>query len=65
MLMANTQFEIKLKELVEAEIQLQCDLIAQGLLPDFAAYKFLAGKIEGLRTLAKLCDEANSDLAKH
>lgn len=61
----NNLFEFELIKLVEAEIaRLSENITHPGVVVDYPDYKYQIGKIEGLREVFTLCEEANKVLSE-
>lgn len=57
-------FKTQVEDLISAEIETIKDTMSQGLLKDHEQYKFVAGKIAGLRACLDLMDEADSIVSR-
>lgn len=58
----NTAFERLLTELINAQIEELSDQMSRGLAPNFDEYRFLAGRIAGLRMALDHFDEVNKTI---
>lgn len=61
----NTAFERILQRLVDEEIEKARNDLSAGHLPDYAEYRFQAGKIAGMRQVLGYFDEVNKILAEN
>lgn len=59
MLTGNTQFEVELKKLLDAEIRRLTSVIASGTLPDYSKYQWYCGLIKGLESVINNFDEVH------
>lgn len=53
-------FAHELERLIEIEVERMKDNLALGFLEDFNEYRFVAGKVAGLRTAIDLMAEASA-----
>lgn len=64
MLTQNQAFEAELRKIIELEVEHLTDALLNPLVAqDFADYRFRLGAIIGLKRIADMCDEANTNLA--
>ena len=59
-----SMFRAEVEGLITSEIETIKDTMSQGLLKDHEQYKFVAGKIAGLRACLDLMDEADSIVSR-
>jgi hypothetical protein len=60
MLTSSDRFKYELKKLMEAEIERLKETMASGNCNSHEEYKSLSGKIQGIRMVWDLIDEANA-----
>ena len=60
MLTSSDRFKFELKKLIDAEIERLKEVISSGNCNSHEEYKSLSGKIQGLRMVFDLIDEANA-----
>jgi len=65
-LTVNSQFEVELKTLIDADIERIKGILADGSgVPDYPTYRRYVGEIHALsRVAVNYCDEVNSILSK-
>lgn len=57
-------FDETLRKKLEAEITELQRMLGEGNAPDYAAYRYEAGRIEGLASAIAFCDEVQTELNK-
>ena len=55
-------FERELRRLIEVEIERLKENLSYGSLEDFNEYRYISGKIAGLRTAIDYMDDADSNI---
>ena len=55
-------FERELRRLIEVEIERLKENLSYGSLEDFNEYRYISGKIAGLRTAVEYMDDADSNI---
>lgn len=55
-------FERELRRLIEVEIERLKENLSYGSLEDFNEYRYISGKIAGLRTAIEYMDDADSNI---
>lgn len=58
------KFRYEVEKLVSAEVDRIKENLSLGFVEDYAQYKFVAGKITGLRQVFDLLDEAEANCNK-